>query len=118
GGGGWARGTGAGGTLRRPGGARSLVRGVPNEPFAPVSNGYQSPPIAQVAEDFRLMASLGINTVRTYTAPRRDLLDEAARHDLRVMVGLPWSQHVAFLDDRALRRQIRRELVAKVAALG
>ena len=48
------------------------------------------------------MASLGVNTVRTYTAPRRDLLDEAARHGLRVMVGLPWSQHVAFLDDRAL----------------
>ena len=25
------------------------------------------------------MAGLGINTVRTYTPPRRDLLDEAAR---------------------------------------
>ena len=33
--------------------------------------------------------------------PRRDLLDDAAAHGLRVMVGLPWSQHVAFLDDRA-----------------
>ena len=50
------------------------------------------------------MAGLGINTVRTYTPPRRDLLDEAARHGLRVMVGLPWSQHVAFLDDRRLKR--------------
>ena len=49
------------------------------------------------------MAGLGINTVRTYTPPRRDLLDEAARQGLRVMVGLPWSQHVAFLDDRRLR---------------
>ena len=37
-----------------------------------------------------------------YTPPRLDLLDEAARHGLRVMVGLPWSQHVAFLDDRKL----------------
>ena len=50
------------------------------------------------------MAALGINTVRIYTPPRRELLDEAARHGLRVMVGLPWSQHVAFLDDRALTR--------------
>src|SRR5712692_2566484 len=64
------------------------------------------------------MASFGINTVRTYTPPRRDLLDEAARHGLRVMVGLPWAQHVAFLDDRSLRRQIRCELVAKVTELG
>ncbi len=58
------------------------------------------------------MAELGINTVRVYTPPRRDLLDEAARHGLRVMVGLPWSQHVAFLDDRKLDAQIQRELVA------
>ena len=34
------------------------------------------------------------------------------------MVGLPWSQHVAFLDDRALRRTIRREVAARVAELG
>ena len=64
------------------------------------------------------MAELGINTVRTYTPPRRDLLDEAARCGLRVMVGLPWSQHVAFLDNRSLKREIRRELVKKVAELG
>ena len=28
------------------------------------------------------------------------------------MVGLPWSQHVAFLDDRRLKRDIRREIAA------
>ena len=33
------------------------------------------------------------------------------------MVGLPWSQHVAFLDDRALRKSIRREIAAKVGEL-
>ena len=59
------------------------------------------------------MARLGINTVRTYTPPRIDLLDEAARCGLRVMVGLPWSQHVAFLDDRRLKQSIRRETVAQ-----
>ena len=62
------------------------------------------------------MAELGINTVRIYTPPRRDLLDEAARHGLRVMVGLPWSQHVAFLDDRAAARaRSAREIGAQVA---
>src|SRR5262245_29814055 len=64
------------------------------------------------------MADLGINTVRLYTPPRIELLDEAARHGLRVMVGLPWSQHVAFLDDRALRRSIRREILGRVRELG
>jgi GT2 family glycosyltransferase/sugar lactone lactonase YvrE len=97
---------------------RFLVKGVTYGTFAPDESGYQFPPIGRVAEDFRLMAGLGINTVRTYTTPRRDLLDAAATHGLRVMVGLPWSQHVAFLDDRSLRRQIRREVGAHVAELG
>ena len=106
------------GKFLRLGEERFLVKGVTYGTFAPDSEGYQFPSRTQVAEDFRLMAGLGINTVRTYTAPRRDLLDEATRHGLRVLVGLPWSQHVAFLDDRALRRQIRRELIAQVAELG
>src|SRR6185437_8266369 len=50
--------------------------------------------------------------------PRRELLDVAAAEGLRVMVGLPWSQHVAFLDDRALKRTIRKQITAQVAELG
>jgi GT2 family glycosyltransferase/sugar lactone lactonase YvrE len=97
---------------------RFLVKGVTYGTFAPDADGYQFPCLDRIAEDFRLMAGLGINTVRTYTPPRRDLLDEAARNGLRVMVGLPWSQHVAFLDDRSLRRRIKREIGAQVSALG
>ena len=46
------------------------------------------------------MAAHGINAVRVYSVPPRWLLDAASRHGLRVMVGLAWEQHVAFLDDR------------------
>jgi GT2 family glycosyltransferase/DNA-binding beta-propeller fold protein YncE len=99
-------------------GERFLVKGVTYGTFAPDAQGYQFPPLPQVAADFRQMASLGINTVRTYTPPRRELLDAAAAEGLRVMVGLPWSQHVAFLDDQSLRRTIRRALATKVAELG
>jgi GT2 family glycosyltransferase/sugar lactone lactonase YvrE len=97
---------------------RFLIKGVTYGTFAPDADGYQFPRIDRIDEDFRLMAGLGFNTVRTYTTPRRDLLDAAAEHGLRVLVGLPWSQHVAFLDDRALRRQIRRELSARISELG
>jgi GT2 family glycosyltransferase len=106
------------GKFLRVGDERYLVKGVTYGTFAPDTQGYQFPSPQQTAEDFRLMADLGINTVRTYTAPRRDLLDEAGRHGLRVMVGLPWSQHVAFLDNRSLKREIRQELASKVAELG
>src|SRR5918996_113453 len=96
----------ADGKFLRLGDERFLVKGVTYGTFAPDSQGCQFPPPRQVADDFRLMASLGVNTVRTYTPPRHDLLDEAARHGLRVMIGLPWPQHVAFLDERELKRAI------------
>ena len=106
------------GKFLRIGDDRFLVKGVTYGTFAPDAEGYQFPPAEQVEQDFRLMAELGINTVRVYTAPRRDLLDTALAHGLRVMVGLPWSQHIAFLDDRKLRRQIEDELLSRVQELG
>lgn len=53
------------------------------------------------------MAANGINAVRTYTVPPLWLLDAACRHGLRVMVGIPWEQHIAFLDDTSRVRSIK-----------
>jgi GT2 family glycosyltransferase/sugar lactone lactonase YvrE len=104
----------ADGKFLRAGSERFLIKGVTYGTFAPDADGYQFPSVRQIHADFEAMAELGINSVRTYTPPRIELLDAAAEHGLRVMVGLPWSQHVAFLDDRRLRRSIRRETVARV----
>jgi GT2 family glycosyltransferase len=52
------------------------------------------------------MAALGANAVRTYTPPPSWLLDLAAESGLRVMAGLAWEQHVAFLDQPDLSRRI------------
>ena len=108
----------ADGKFLQIGADRFLVKGVTYGTFAPDAEGCQFPSRERVAQDFRLMADLGINTVRTYTAPRLDLLDEAARLGLKVMVGLPWAQHVAFLDDRRLTATIRRDIVSRVRTLG
>jgi GT2 family glycosyltransferase/DNA-binding beta-propeller fold protein YncE len=99
-------------------GERYLVKGVAYGTFAPDAGGSQFPGAPRIAQDFALMAAAGINTVRTYTPPPVHLLDEAARHGLRVMIGLPWSQHVAFLSDKALARTIRRETAEQVRTLG
>jgi GT2 family glycosyltransferase len=69
-----------------------------------------------VEQDFARIAGSGLNTVRTYTVPPRWLLDGAERHGLRVLVGIPWEQHVAFLDDRGRARAIERRLRAGVRA--
>ena len=63
------------------------------------------------------MRRAGVNTVRTYTVPDQRFLDLAQQHGLRIMVGVPWADHVAFLDDRQLSRAIRRDVVANVRAL-
>src|SRR6058998_1479556 len=75
------------------------VRGVTYGTFRPDANGceYNNPEV--VERDFGLIAANGLNAIRTYTVPPRWLLDSAQRWGLHVMVGLPWEQHVTFLDD-------------------
>jgi GT2 family glycosyltransferase len=82
------------------------IRGVTYGTFRPDDNGMQYPPPEQVARDFEQMAAHGINAVRTYTVPPRWLLDAALVRGLRVMVGIPWEQHITFLDDRPRIRVI------------
>lgn len=92
------------------GGEKLYVRGATYGPFQPDAEGslYRR---AHAARAFELMADRGFNALRTYTVPPVWLLDAAGERGLRVMVGLPWEQHVAFLDDgqtaRAVERRVR-----------
>lgn len=96
---------------------RQLVRGVTYGPFCPDAAGeeYHSPEI--VARDFSMMSRAGVNAVRTYTVPPRWLLDLADEHRLKLMIGIPWEQHVAFLDSRAVARRIERRVSQAVESL-
>ena len=87
-----------------------LLRGVTYGPFRPDPDGCEYGTRVQVERDFRLMHAHGVNCVRTYTVPPRWLLDIAGEQGLRVMVGLAWEQHIAFLDDRRRRRSILRRV--------
>jgi glycosyltransferase involved in cell wall biosynthesis len=97
---------------------RYLVQGVSYGTFAPGAGGVLFPEPARVARDFEAIARLGANTVRTYTTPPMHVLDEAARCGLRVIAGLPWPQHVAFLDGRAIEREIRSAVRDGVERIG
>jgi GT2 family glycosyltransferase len=48
------------------------------------------------------MRAIGVNVVRTFTAPPRWLLDAAGRHGLWVLVGLEWTAHTCFLESPEL----------------
>jgi GT2 family glycosyltransferase len=92
------------------------LRGVTYGTFAPDDQGYQYGTPDAVERDFASMAAIGVNSVRTYTVPPRWLLDAAQQNGLYVLVGLPWEQHVAFLDTRARRRSIERRVREGVRA--
>src|SRR6476620_9530211 len=80
-------------------GQKFYVKGTTYGTFAPNDEGIQFPPAEVVRKDFALMASHGFNSVRTYTVPPNYLLDLALEFYLKVMAGLPWEQHVSFLDN-------------------
>ena len=82
------------------------VRGVTYGTFPPNSEGELYPEPKTVDQDFAAIAANGMNSVRTYTVPPRWLLDCAQRNGLRVMIGIPWEQHITFLDDRKQTRSI------------
>ena len=87
-----------------------LIKGVTYGTFKPDVDGYHFPTEQTMAKDFALMAQNGINTVRTYTVPPIYLLDIAHRFGLKVMVGLPWEQHITFLDTKERVDQIIRKV--------
>jgi glycosyltransferase involved in cell wall biosynthesis len=105
--------------LRRPraigkffyvGDEKLYIRGVTYGTFEPdeYGNEFHNPEV--VEEDFAQMAANGINLVRIYTSPPKWLLDIALRYRLYVMVGLPWEQHVTFLDSRKTARRIENRI--------
>ena len=93
------------------------ARGVSYGTFAPNSRGEPFPEPERVAADFALMRELGANVVRTYEPPPLWMMEQAANCGLRVMVGIPWASHLAFLDSRDLVREIRATIAKTVSAM-
>lgn len=97
------------------GGRKIYLRGVTYGPLRGEAGAeYGAPEI--VARDFAQMRAIGVNLVRLYTVPPRWLLDLACAHELYLMVGLPWEQHVTFLDEPGRVRTIEEKVRASVAA--
>jgi len=87
-----------------------FVKGVTYGPFKPNADGDFLPSARRVEEDFLLMARLGINLLRVYHVPPGWFLDICRRHGLRVLITVPWAEHVEFLNDRKIRSQIVRTM--------
>jgi hypothetical protein len=93
------------------------ARGVSYGPFAPNSRGERYPEPERAAQDFTLIRELGANVVRTYVPPPPWMFELAAKHELRLMVGMPWPFHMAFLDSRQMAADIRNTIRTSVGEM-
>jgi GT2 family glycosyltransferase len=91
-----------------------FLKGVTYGPFSPSREGVPFPEPARVEQDFAAICALGANCVRTFTPPPSWLLEKAEAFDLRVIVGMPWAQHISFLDSTRTQREIRRSIARTV----
>jgi len=82
------------------GGRKLWARGATYGAFRPDEEKREYQDLDQIDRDFRQMAEAGFNAVRIpHTMPPRALLDIAATHKLRVMVGLSAEQYAGYLAD-------------------
>jgi hypothetical protein len=89
------------------GAQKFYLRGVSYGPFAPNSRGERYPEPERAAADFALMKRLGANLIRLYVPPPLWMVEEAQKAGLRMMLGIPWPFHMAFLDSTDMMREIR-----------
>jgi GT2 family glycosyltransferase len=99
------------------GAEKFFIKGVTYGSFPPNTKGDQFPEADQVAADFALMRrKSGINTILTYTVPPISLLDQAEEFGLRAIVVVPWMEYVCFLENKAIRKQVIREVRKGIAS--
>ena len=87
-----------------------FVKGVTYGPFAPDSKGeyFGTPEKAQA--DLTMMSAAGINLARVYYVPPSWFLDACAAHGIRCLVSIPWAEHIEFLNQRKIRREIEQAI--------
>ncbi|MGA3170233.1 MAG: glycosyltransferase [Chthoniobacteraceae bacterium] len=83
-----------------------FLKGVTYGPFAPDAEGFFVGDPEKARRDFEMIQELGINLLRLYHVPPAWFLDLCRENRLRVLISIPWAEHVEFLNDRNIRRQV------------
>jgi GT2 family glycosyltransferase len=104
------------GKFFRRGAEKLYLKGVAYGPFAGHAAGEPFATPDQTAKDFLLIRELGANLIRVYHIPPRWFLDLAARHDLLLLIDVPWDKHLVVLDDHARRTAARQAVRHAVLA--
>lgn len=106
-----------GGKWLREGTDKWRMKGVSYGPFKPNTRGEPYPEDEQLRHDLEHLSKLGFNTVRLYELPTLQVIETASRLGLRLLVGIPWTDHVDFLRDSDHSRTARRKILDAVRRL-
>ncbi|MFM7205716.1 MAG: glycosyltransferase [Planctomycetaceae bacterium] len=97
--------------------AKAVPRGVTYGPFPANARGEPFPEPDAARADFALMAAAGIDAIRTYVVPPEWLVASAEEAGIAIVMDVPWSKHLCFLDSGRARREAR-DAVRRAADLG
>ncbi|MEY3480228.1 MAG: hypothetical protein RIQ71_1003 [Verrucomicrobiota bacterium] len=93
-----------------------FVKGVTYGPFAPDKEGHHFGTPEKARADLAMMREAGFNLARIYYVPPRWFLDACAEHGIRCLISIPWAEHVEFLNQRKIRREVEQTVIAAVTA--
>ncbi len=74
-----------------------FIKGVTYGPFAPDAAGDYFGAPGRVREDMALLREMGANLLRVYYVPPRWFMDRCAEAGVRVLISIPWAEHLDFL---------------------
>ena len=104
------------GKFFRRGDNKIWIKAVTYGPFEPRStDDVGLPPEERLDHDLRTIAELGANTLRVYEPPPANFLDACAKHDLQILISVPWADHIDFLRDQQRRSEVIQSLKKTVA---
>jgi hypothetical protein len=94
------------------------MNGVSYGPFRANERGEPFPDDSRLRDDFLAIHAMGFNTVRLYDLPSEAVLGAALEHDLKLIVGIPWTDHVDFLRDAEASNRIKATVREAAQRLG
>jgi glycosyltransferase involved in cell wall biosynthesis len=106
------------GKLFRQNDDRFYVKGFSYGPFAPNSTGEPLPERAQLRADLAIMQSLGGNTLRLYSEPSPQVLDDLHEFGIHAIVDIPWEKHRCFFEDWSAREAARESVTRAATSIG
>ncbi len=87
-----------------------FIKGVTYGPFAPDAQGDHFGTPENARRDLAVMRETGVNLARVYYVPPGWFVDACADAGIRLLITIPWAEHIEFLKDRKVRKEVVRAI--------